>query len=45
MKLKSVTKEQEMQLSHPDETVLSPPAEGKCAFVLGLLAGRVNVDT
>lgn len=34
-----------MQVNNTKECVGSPPGEGKCAFVLVLLADRVNVDT
>lgn len=37
--------EQPMQLFHSEDAAVSPPVEGKCAFVLAQLAGRVNVDT
>lgn len=33
------------QLRDPQDGVLSPPGEGKCAFVLAPPAGRVNGDT
>lgn len=34
-----------MPVNATKECAVSPPGEGKCAFVLVLLADRANVDT